>query len=211
MNIVIDGYNLLRHLFAKEHRLEEKRRNLLIHQLALYKKLKQHEVREIVIVFDGGDMRHATRTIREGIVVIFAGQGHSADEWIVHYVNKRAEVLGDLILISQDRKLVNQCERVGAFSMGVFEFHDLLEGVLRDSLEEKPSPGRHGHTQKYELDDALETGVSPRYVDLLMEQASLMSIPSKDVDEKSMRERSEKGKKLSKRERFVYDKIKKMR
>src|SRR5579862_3602860 len=88
MIIVIDGYNLLKHIFLSDKKSFEKQHQIYIRQLAYYKHKKQAEIKDMLIVFDAGPERHATREVKSGIVIIFSGQKSSADAWITDYTKR---------------------------------------------------------------------------------------------------------------------------
>jgi len=216
MVVLIDGYNLLRQIFSKVKGKLDKQREQLIKQLAYYKSKKANDIREIIVVFDGGLLNHATREIRSGIVVVFSGQRQSADEWLLHYIEKHKNE--ELLLVSLDRELILQAEKHKIPSLGVFDFYRLLQDALQNDVEKifskKPASGdliKYKHDDKYNS-DKFEEKIEAKALDLLMEEASL-KLPKNekknDVEGKKTKLKR-KSKTLSKKEKRLYSKIKKL-
>ena len=132
MIILIDGYNLLRNIFHKEKGKLTKQREELVKQLSHYKKKKKHEV---VIVFDGGLFNHASREIRGGVVVIFSGQRSIADDWIYDFSERNKEK--EIMLVSEDRSLVDKCRRFGVDGLKTHDFYNLLQDSLLEDVKEE--------------------------------------------------------------------------
>ncbi len=192
MIIIIDGYNFLKALFPKIKDKLTHQREQLIKSLALYREKKEHE---IVVVFDGGFSDKASREVHRGVVVVFAGQKRSADDWIVDYVKRNFGK--EMMLISGDRGLAGRCRR---FNIDVLEVHDfakLLESVLLESIE----------TSLSKKDDDISE-IDSEALDVLMEQSGVNSYEKDDNYE----DRAKKGKSYtrSKEEKRIWNKIKKM-
>jgi len=207
MIILIDGYNYLRNVFHKEKGKLEKQREAFIRQLGVYKREKGHEV---IVVFDAGLFGHATREIKNGVVVIYSGQKSSADDWIYEYVerNKGAEI----ILVSYDRQLVDRCKRYGADSLGISDFKGVLQDLLLgqvelDMLGDIPN---YGSIEKYEKDDdSPMKQIGSEALDLLMAETNLSGY-NKDESYIEKQNRKAKSKTLSKKEKKIYKKIEKL-
>jgi len=211
--IIIDGYNLLKQVFPKvkgAHALE-KQRNTLIRQLGHYKSNKVDSIREIIVVFDGGVLLHATREVHDGVVVILSGQRGSADEWIINYVRKNKEK--ELLLVTMDRQIKDECRPFGADAIDVFDFYNLVQGELLDAVAQEMT--HKSEAQKYAADDdayadeQIKKEINNDALDLLMEQYGDATM-QKDDDYKTDADRKSKGKKLSKKEKALYKKIKKL-
>jgi len=216
MIVLIDGYNLLRQIFSKIKGKLDKQREQLIKQLAYYKAKKSNNIKEIIIVFDGGEFNHATREIHSGIVIIFSGQQESADEWILRYIKKHKNK--DLLLVSLDRELILQAEKDNIPSLSVFDFYRILNESLQEDIERTFSPKKAtGNLVKYKQNnkpyfDKYEENENRKALDLLMEEASL-NLPEyendKDDEKKDIKQKR-KSKTLSKKEKQLYSKIKKL-
>lgn len=205
MIVMIDGYNLLKQVFHHtKGRLEIKRTDL-ISQLGLYKKKQYPSIKEIILVFDGGEFKHAIREIHSGVVVIFSGQRDSADEWIINFINKNKQK--ELLLVTRDRELIELCNKI-AHNFDVVDpcdFHVLLQRVLLDSSGDGVKDSEGVRKYENELDDNMT--VDREGLDLLMSQADVdLYISDRDIIEK----RAEKDKKLSKEEKRHHTKIRKL-
>jgi predicted RNA-binding protein with PIN domain len=211
--ILIDGYNLLKQLFPSLKEKLDKQRNQLIQQLSYYKSQKSAEITEIILVFDGGISRHATREIHNGIVEIFAGQNSSADDWIINFVEKNKEK--ELLIVSLDKGLISQCQKYGADSINVFDFYKILQNRLLENLQESQAKTESITLQKYkdihgENEYDYKT-FDKTALDLLMEQASINASLEKQDDLLSEKElRKSKSKTKSKQEKKLYKKFKKL-
>jgi predicted RNA-binding protein with PIN domain len=208
--ILIDGYNLLKQLFPGLKETLEKQKNYLIKQLGYYKQKKLHEIKEIILVFDGGPFRHASREIHSGIVVIYSGQNSTADEWIIDFVEKNKEK--EILLISLDRKLISCCQKYGADSLNVFDFYKILQSTLLEDIDIAPKQEK-SDIQKYEDIKALaedeNQAINNKALDLLMEQASF-GLEKKEDDLYEQQSRESKAQKISKQEKKIYKKLKKL-
>ena len=146
---------------------------IIIHTL---KRFEQCDViQEIIVVFDGGEFGHASREVRSGIVIIFAGQKSNADNWILNYVEKHNGQ--DILLVTLDRKLTEECERFQTQSIDVFEFYNIVKNCLLENVE--PQTSDRSELQIYDDSQTLEelqTGIDRKALALLMQQASFQSV-----------------------------------
>jgi hypothetical protein len=177
MIIVVDGYNLLKHVFHRVKGRLDKQRKQLIKELGFYKK-KKSKLSEIVLVFDGGRESRATREILSGITVIFSGQQESADDWIVEYVERHKEQ--EIILVTRDRELISRCKSENLESsagevtpLNVVDFYDIVQNELLKEIGTEMQVRSEGAVKKY------EDGKSEA-LDILMEQASVEAYEKKD-------------------------------
>lgn len=209
MVIIIDGYNLLKqlHPHAKENLKWHKK--TLIKALGLYKKIKTGAIKEIILVFDGGVLAHATREVHQGIVVLESGHKKTADDWIIDYSERFKKQ--EITVVSMDRELCLACERHGSFSMSVFDFAHAVKLVIQqersvgqDYLVLDPS------LKKLDCDDVItdiDMPGAPEGLDALMAQASDGNLPRKsDADAKVPK----KQEKISKSDKEILKKIKKI-
>jgi uncharacterized protein len=131
MHIIIDGYNMIRQsdvLRSHERLSLEKGRNALIHKVALYKKIKGHQV---TIVFDGwdGGMPTEERDRQEGIDIIYSRQGEKADDVIKRLAAKRAE---EIIVVTSDRDIAVFVHHRGGTAISSPEFEALMDRAVSD-------------------------------------------------------------------------------
>ena len=134
MHIIIDGYNMIRQsdvLRSHERLSLEKGRNALIHRIALYKKLKGHQV---TIVFDGwdGGMPTEERDRQEGVNIIYSRQGEKADDVIKRMAEKRAE---EIVVVTSDRDIAVFVHHRGGTAISSPEFEALTEKVVTANPE----------------------------------------------------------------------------
>jgi len=208
MVVVIDGYNLLRAIFPKVKGKLDKQRRQLIKQLGYYKKRREGKIKDIVVVFDGGRLGRATREIRGGVVVVFAGHKRSADDWIVDFVDRKKD--RELMLVTRDRELIEKCRKLNSsieVIRGVDFYKIMQERLLEEVGEDLERDADEGGVKKYKRDE-----VASEALDLLMEQAPLdlyEKVDEVDVgDEKSRKKGKER--KASKKEKKRSSKLRKL-
>jgi predicted RNA-binding protein with PIN domain len=201
MIIIIDGYNLLKQVFPKIKGKLEKQRYQLVKQLGHYKSKKTGEIKEIILVFDGGPLLHATREIHKGIVVVFAGQKSDADTWILDYIERHKGK--QLLLVTMDRMLRDNCKKYGADAIDVFAFYDIVQNTILEDV---------AYTlQKSQCDELRKmTETENEALDLLMEQYTDFGYTDKDDIQYLKEGRKSKASKMSKKEKVFYKKIKKL-
>ena len=213
MIIIIDGYNLLKAVFHRVKGKLDNQRKHFVKQLGHYKS-KKPDIKEIVLVFDGGHFRHATREISNGIVVIFSGQKSTADEWIKKYVKNHKDF--EMLLVSRDRELKSKCENYGADPIDVEDFYNLVQNAILEEIT--INQNKDTTTQKFEDETYFdETGfdedfkANDKILDLLMEESEIEPLlKEKEKFEKRDKDNKHKQQKLSKREKRIYQKIKKL-
>ena len=101
MKLIIDGYNLLKHIVGADF-VDEQRRKMFIEQIARYSHKK---MLPILLVFDGGPSIYPSREKHNGVEVVYSGTKESADDYIKQYIEDVPT--HNLMLISSDRELVN--------------------------------------------------------------------------------------------------------
>ena len=82
MIILIDGYNLLKQRNPGIY-VEDSVREQFIRLLGAYHKRRGHVM---MLIFDGGTHLWPIQENKAGIVVIYAGNGKSADDYIKYYI-----------------------------------------------------------------------------------------------------------------------------
>ncbi|MFH1644304.1 MAG: NYN domain-containing protein [bacterium] len=211
MIVLIDGYNLLRQVFHKVKGKLDKQRQQLIKELGYYKN-KKPKIKNIIIVFDGGLFGHATREIKNGIVVIFSGQRESADTWILNYVEKHKNQ--EMLLVSLDRELKDNVKKYNVDSVDVFEFYKILQNTLQDDAMKNfvfPETQIKKQAPDYKIIEDFDTNIDTKALDLLMEEASL-NHPDFEKDDFYLKDEQKKGKEKTtpKKEKRYKSKIKKL-
>lgn len=214
MIIVIDGYNLLKQIFAHVKGRLERERDMFIRQLGYYKHKKSNEIKEIIVVFDAGPFSHATREIKHGVVVMFSGQKSTADDWIIEYVEKHRNE--ELLVVSNDRKIVSASQRCNAVTLSSNDFYKILQDVLflDQSAATSPEIPMSSDIKKFGqsdyFDEELEglSGVDDKMLDILMEQSSINANKSEDITD--LPKNRQKSDELSKKDKKLYSKLKKL-
>ena len=214
--VIIDGYNLLKQLFPGQKESLGMQRKQLVKQLGYYKKKKGKEIKEIILVFDGGFFRHATREVHSGIAVIFSGQKNSADEWIFNYVKKHKEK--EILLVTMDKELIGNCQQYGVDAISVFDFYKIMQnGLLKEAEKDFEARKVADAVQKYETDFEMSGNnekmpqIDNKALDMLMEQSTInIGHEKKDDIYSDKKARKSRSQKPSKKEKKIYKKIKKL-
>lgn len=216
MILLIDGYNVLKLIYPHIKGPLEKQRNLFIQELGLYNKKKDSKLKEIIIVFDGGLLNHATREIKHSIIVIFSGKKQSADDWIIDFVQRKKQE--EITLVTMDRKLIELCKRQTIATIKSEAFYSIIQSVILSNSSKATKAPLPTHTptiKKYEpqstgYTDDIPQSIDQQGLDLLMEQASF-SIPPEKYQEKAPSSTThKKSPALSKKEKKIYTTIKKL-
>ena len=208
MIIIIDGYNLLQQIFPHVKGRLDKQRAQLIRQLGFYKKERADKIKDIVIVFDGGYIRRATREVRGGVTVIFSGQRMSADDWIADYVERKKGK--DLMLVTRDRELIERCKKNNVEVLKGTDFYDIVQSRLLQSVELKLIKDvGDGGVKKYEHDKGIDE-IESEALDLLMEQAPVDFYEKEDVQKAADEKKKGRSQTPSKKEKKRIAKIKKL-
>jgi predicted RNA-binding protein with PIN domain len=139
---IVDGYNLLHHLFPGVGRDELfARRDWLVDRLASYAALRGAA---LSIVFDGHEADStSTHPIRGiDVEVVFAGGRFTADTLIARRIaSQRADV--HVVVVSGDREVQRAAARAGVSRMTPRELAgELNTGASAKGLDSDPSSGR---------------------------------------------------------------------
>jgi len=129
MQIVIDGYNLLKTVpecRALEASDPESARDHLLTQLGRYQSLKGHH---LTVVFDGWLSGHPVeRRVRvHGVQVIYSKRGELADAVIRRLA---PQVAHQGVVVTSDRELASRVRQTGAEVISSAEFGERLRGAL---------------------------------------------------------------------------------
>ncbi|MCK5450392.1 MAG: NYN domain-containing protein [Candidatus Omnitrophica bacterium] len=117
--VILDAYNVIHaipSLIAKADRSLQASREALAHLVMAWKRANKFNG-EIYLVFDGkGDVftRNQTSTIA-GVKCLFTQSGEEADDRIITIL-KRAKNTKNIIVVSDDGKVINACKVYGASS-----------------------------------------------------------------------------------------------
>ena len=212
MVVIIDGYNLLKQIFPHVKGRIDKERNAFIRQLGYYKNKKSKEIKEIIVVFDAGPFGHATREIHEGVTVMFSGQKSTADDWIIEYADTHKNE--DLLIVTMDRKIIQACEKAGATTLSSLDFYGLMRSFLLEEAAQEFTPDVEtvNIVEKYEQEDDFcdNKKIDKKALDLMMEQSGFFLSKEDDVDLDKGEGRKSAAIKLSKKERQLLSKLKKL-
>jgi len=134
MNIIIDGYNLIRqsdYFRRLERQSLEAGRIALINQLSLYKRKKGHK---ITVVFDGwgsGSAREE-RDRQGGIDIIYSRLGEKADDVIKRIAGNSSE---EIMVVSSDREIVSFVTRRSKTALPSPEFESIMMKAAAQSAD----------------------------------------------------------------------------
>ncbi|NTU97374.1 MAG: NYN domain-containing protein [Chlorobiaceae bacterium] len=144
---VIDGYNLIHHLFPdrKQTPLEAMRREMEKLLLAFHR----DSGNPLTVVYDGNDCfrEHSSGA---PLHIVFTPASKSADLWMVDYVKSLNTKIKLVTIVSSDNELRTYASAFGARCMKSEEFAELLHGAPMDSCGQKNrfSGGRRPATDK---------------------------------------------------------------
>ena len=190
MLLLLDGYNILKKIERTKHITEAERRKFIkkLNNYAHKKKIS------IVLVFDSGISPWPLHEkVSTYVTVTYSGTSQTADDYIKTYLETHSTQ--EIILVSSDRELVKEGRHYNIPSLDSYEFAEYLlsfESPL--PINKRPLSQTH---HKITTKDTSE-------IDTLM--AQLNPITKDDDQEKQPL----KQKKLSKEERKIMQKIKKL-
>lgn len=193
MNIIIDGYNIIKQVFAKTH-VSEKERAWFMNKLTEYAHRKKHT---LYVVFDGGPYERPTIETRGVITKVYSGRHKSADEVIKNYIEE--QVLKPMIIVTTDRQVNAYAARHKVPSIDSLDFYKLL-------IEDKAVAQLHGLKRAPGKAHKLNTEQEHTELDTLMEEAASVLL----YKEEDQKERTKSGQKIPKEERQMLKILKKL-
>ncbi len=195
MVIVIDGYNLLHTVPPYKKTITDQERKRFIAQLGRYGHVKGHK---IVLFFDGGPYEWPVKEKMSFVDVIYSGIHESADDCIREYIDKHHSY--DMLLVTSDRELNAYAAQHAAPSIDSCAFYQLLQEAKSQTT--KTSAGNNSVIKM--------TGQIREDIDALMKKASVQ-VPEK-AEDIAVQEKSRMSKKqhLSKQERVLLKKLRKL-
>lgn len=193
MKLIIDGYNLIKKISKSKH-ISVKTRDQYLRQLGDY---ANHKKLQILIVFDGGDSSFNYRELVYGIEVLYSGFLESADDVINRYI-KQYNHQQELLIISSDNEIIN-C--AASHNIDTFKSEDFYI-LVQDSYQ---SINKQVCLQKNPL-NKISAIINPD-LDSLMELSSRQIKPK---SEEKVRLRVPETQKLSKHEKQILRKLKKL-
>ena len=136
--IVIDGYNLIKQLFATNRISHVKRDgyvDLLIHQA-------RNRGHKLIIVFDGGEFGLPSVENRDNSQIFYSGYRESADDVIKRYVAEHRSL--DLLVVTSDRAISDFVHNLGVRTLKSLEFSRMffeekkLDRQIIEGITQKP-------------------------------------------------------------------------
>jgi uncharacterized protein len=129
MNILIDGYNLIRqsiYLRRFERQSLEAGRQALISWLARYRGRKGHRM---TVVFDGwiSGSPQEERDYSTGISIIYSPRGVKADDVLKRITASTDE---EILVVSSDREIASYAQRRGKAALSSLEFESIVNRQL---------------------------------------------------------------------------------
>jgi predicted RNA-binding protein with PIN domain len=193
MKIVVDGYNVLKQVMRSKQIDEHDKINFL-KRLDRYARSKKHD---IVVVFDGGEQGLASKEFQGTVLVFYSGARESADDLIVRRLENLKEY--HVMLVSSDRELRQKAAHFSIDSIAALDFYELLRAYEQHTVADQKMTGgslvKTSKSKNTELDE-------------LMRQAT-GHIPQKKGEERN-EAAGQRGKTLSKEERKLMQKVKKL-
>lgn len=130
MAYLIDGNNLLGHLYAGYHR-DPAHRSALVGKLQAFQRQSRTRV---ILVFDGTAPSDFPDPGKEKFAVLFPPPGESADALIVDYIERHRD-RRNLFVVSSDREIRAIARQAGATALRCDEFHREMKKALRERRE----------------------------------------------------------------------------
>jgi uncharacterized protein len=136
MNILIDGYNLIRQsieLRRFERQSLEAGRQALISWLARYRGRKDHH---ITVVFDGwvSGSPQEERDYSSGISIIYSPRGVKADDVLKRITASTDE---EILVVSSDREVASYATRRGKAALSSLEFESIVNRQLSALVDDE--------------------------------------------------------------------------
>jgi predicted RNA-binding protein with PIN domain len=186
MFLLIDGYNLLK---AIESRLSLTSRDQFIALLVRY---LAHKKIEGAVVFDSGPSLMINRQQYGLLQVVYVGQGHSADEYIIEYCRENRSKT--FLLVTADRGILRAVAAKNIQAIDPVLFGERVAHSLR---EKEPEDDMRSALIKKTTDNEPE-------LDQLMTYASLLTVVKKTEEQtERVRQKNRISKKEKKRERLL--------
>lgn len=196
MKLIIDGYNLLKHIEGADF-VDERVRTKFIEKIGAYSRKKQLP---IVLVFDGGPSLYPTREKHNGVEVVYSGTKESADEYIQQYVEDVPT--HTMLLISSDKELVNYVQYHGLDALDSQAFYTFMQAALAEAAPEPIVRFVTGRPKKLHPEERNSE------LDAIMEEAARVIVRKSDDVVKE--ELAAPKHKVSKKDRLRALKLKKL-
>ncbi|MBA2307090.1 NYN domain-containing protein [Candidatus Dependentiae bacterium] len=196
MNIVIDGYNMIKQGLKKPTITDAERANVLA-RLDAYARQKQHTIH---IIFDGGPYDRPTKERFRSLTVIYSGRRQSADDVIKTYIEEK--VLPAMLIVTTDRNLNAFAYAHSVASIDSIDFYAFLYEKPLKTIGFKKTPGK---ALKFERSEGSSEKESSE-LDALMQEGSTVLLYKDEQEEGNQRE----IKKRSKQEKLAQKLVNKL-
>ncbi len=158
MNILIDGYNLLKQLLSKH--ITDREREWFHERAREYAREKGHA---LYIVYDAGPYNRQTKETHGRVTTIYSGHKDSADDVIKDYLDRN--VLKNLLVITTDRELNAYADQYGIPSIDSLDFYEFMKNRTTPVIAGyKKSSGQakklHPEQENLELDALMQEGTT---------------------------------------------------
>ncbi len=190
MNIIIDGYNLLKQVSRKKTIAPHERARF--HARAVdYAKKKRHT---LYIIYDGGSDPRPVIEKKGAVITVYSGYKQTADDVIKSYIDER--ILKDMLVVTTDRQLNAYAESYQVPSIDALDFYSLMQDRKIPTLGYKKVAGTAHKLHEEEGSAELDA--------LMQEGASVLLYKEEESEEKN------KTKKASKVERLTHALLRKL-
>lgn len=196
MILVVDGYNVLKQVLMGRQ-ITQAERMVFIAQLGKYGRIKHHE---IILVFDGGPSDWVFKERISGVLVVYPGPSQTADDYIKQYLAKRRS--DDMMLVSNDRELKQRASQLSIPSIEAIYFYKLVQGTLQEVVSEHKMP--NGGLVKLTEDE------NPELDQIMQEASKKIATKPEDVAPSELKSRHSVAHRLSKEDRKVIKKLRKL-
>jgi len=190
MILIIDGYNVMWAWYHTPHQLKKNKKNFIEH-LVNY---RQKTGNDVILVFDAGPCTYSTREKEKGITIIYSGTNAIADDCIKDYIRENPQA--EIVMVSSDRELREFAAERAIPHMGAQAFKTLIESKMQKPDKKREKNGVLRKT----------AATNDPELDALMYQVDLQV--QKQEDEPIVRKSP--SKRVSKQERKILKKIKKL-
>ncbi len=189
MNILIDGYNLLKQLLSKQ--IADKERTWFHERAAEYARKKGHH---LYIVYDAGPYDRLTKEIYGKVTIIYSGHRDTADDVIKDYIDKK--LLKNMLVVTTDRELNKYADQYEVPSIDSLDFYEFMKQKSTPVVGVKKAPGKAKKLHPGQLNPEL---------DRLMQEGTTVLEYKQELDEED-----DDGYDFSKKERRLMGLIKKL-
>lgn len=185
MVVIVDGYNAIRLIenISSSGTISDSQRARFIRRLNEYLSKKNRTIKRLIVVFDGGELRHAESYDRGAFSEVYSGFVDSADDWIVRHVERSG--FGEYVVVTNDRGLSKRVSPYVRLVLKVADFLTLLTAAVEKSVNKSCS--RKTMLIEYSKDDDVVENVDQEALRQLMDR-STRSMLIKNADNLSERE-----------------------